>query len=115
MKRVLALILVVFLALMIVGCSYENANSSINSESNQSNTGAVYALKPLEGDYGDYKELALITNLQEDKEDFEAALDEYNKDGYKLSLNLDEKIVLEQQHGSFWGYWAWAFVMLTNQ
>ena len=38
MKRIIALILVVLMTLTIVGCSDENANSSANSESNQSNT-----------------------------------------------------------------------------
>ena len=37
MKRIIALILVVFMTLTAVGCADENANSSANSESNQSN------------------------------------------------------------------------------
>ena len=37
MKKLIALILAVFVTLTVVGCSDENANSSANSESNQSN------------------------------------------------------------------------------
>ena len=37
MKKLIALILVVFMTLTVIGCSDENANSSVNSESNLSN------------------------------------------------------------------------------